>query len=267
MVLDKLGRARKIKSPIRYVGSKTSVIEGLLDYYPENVKEYREPFIGGGSMLLGYLSNKERPSIIKIGDLNYDICILWDSIIYQPEELIIESISLIDRIIAEGTADEVLNPFGESGIKAAAIELVANRCRMFGNTGAIYYNERTKKGLLKMQLELRDKLESITKILRGVGVRHDSFEWALEEDGEDVLVVLDPPYYRVAAKDGYYLNHKQFDFEELRRQLLKTKHKFIMTLDDSEYTDRLREDFNVIEYDIMYRMANKIKKECLIYNF
>jgi DNA adenine methylase len=40
-----------IKSPLRYPGGKSRVIDKLIKYIPE-FGEYREPFLGGGSLFV-----------------------------------------------------------------------------------------------------------------------------------------------------------------------------------------------------------------------
>ena len=39
-----------MKSPLRYPGGKSKAIDFLMRYLPEDFSEYREPFMGGGSM-------------------------------------------------------------------------------------------------------------------------------------------------------------------------------------------------------------------------
>ncbi len=40
----------KIKSPLRYPGGKSRAIKQILPQIPVNIREYREPFFGGGSV-------------------------------------------------------------------------------------------------------------------------------------------------------------------------------------------------------------------------
>ena len=42
----------KIKSPLRYPGGKQKALGQIIPHLPENIGEYREPFIGGGSVFL-----------------------------------------------------------------------------------------------------------------------------------------------------------------------------------------------------------------------
>ena len=38
------------KSPLRYPGGKQKALRQIIPHIPESIGEYREPFIGGGSL-------------------------------------------------------------------------------------------------------------------------------------------------------------------------------------------------------------------------
>lgn len=48
---------------------------------------------------------------------------------------------------------------------------------------------------------------------------------------------------------------------------MNTKHKFLMTLDLSDYSRSLAEYFHVIEYGVFYNMSKTWKTEVLIKNY
>ena len=41
-----------MKTPLRYPGGKSRAVPKLCQWLPENITEYREPFLGGGSMAI-----------------------------------------------------------------------------------------------------------------------------------------------------------------------------------------------------------------------
>jgi site-specific DNA-adenine methylase len=65
-----------IKSPLRYPGGKSRAIKFITQLIPE-FKEYREPFVGGGSVFV-YLKHYKSPRILHV--LNHPLpCNEWQS--------------------------------------------------------------------------------------------------------------------------------------------------------------------------------------------
>ena len=53
---------KSLKTPLRYPGGKSKAIKTLSQWYPKNISEYREPFIGGGSIAIDI--TKSNPDIL-----------------------------------------------------------------------------------------------------------------------------------------------------------------------------------------------------------
>ena len=64
-----------IKSPLRYPGGKSRVAEILVNQFPK-FDEYREPFLGGGSV---FIETKRRfaDKIFRINDAYFDLFKFW----------------------------------------------------------------------------------------------------------------------------------------------------------------------------------------------
>ena len=79
----------KTKSPLRYPGGKSKALAQIIPHIPLNITEYREPFIGGGSVFLGVkqlLGN--RIKLYWINDLNYDLFCFWSYARDNIEDLV-----------------------------------------------------------------------------------------------------------------------------------------------------------------------------------
>jgi DNA adenine methylase len=78
-----------IKSILRYPGGKSKVAQKVVSLIPQNIKEFREPMVGGGSVSL--VLKQTRPHVkVWINDLNYDLICFWRTLRDYPEELIKE---------------------------------------------------------------------------------------------------------------------------------------------------------------------------------
>ena len=65
-----------IKSPLRYPGGKSRSIKKIVELLPDNFYEFREPFVGGGSLFI-YLKQKHPHLKIWINDLNPELFRFW----------------------------------------------------------------------------------------------------------------------------------------------------------------------------------------------
>src|SRR3989304_5423957 len=80
---------RKTTSPLRYPGGKYRALKKILPFVPIDFSEYREPFLGGGSMFIA-LKQLAPKAKYKIGDLNSELCCFWVALRDHPQELIEE---------------------------------------------------------------------------------------------------------------------------------------------------------------------------------
>jgi DNA adenine methylase len=86
---------------LKWVGGKTQIIDDVLSLFPTNMKNYHEPFLGGGSVLLGLLSYVMSGKIkvsgtIYASDLNSNLIGLYKNIQSHPDTLIAEVKKLVD---------------------------------------------------------------------------------------------------------------------------------------------------------------------------
>ena len=78
-----------IKPVLKWVGGKTQIIEQVISQFPNNINNYYEPFVGGGSILIALLSSN-RISVkgtINAYDKNASLIYLYKNIQTNHTEL------------------------------------------------------------------------------------------------------------------------------------------------------------------------------------
>lgn len=78
---------------MKWVGGKTQILDDVLATFPKHMTNYYEPFLGGGSVLLGLLSAVKNGAIKLTGkvyasDLNSNLIGLYKNIQSQPDAVI-----------------------------------------------------------------------------------------------------------------------------------------------------------------------------------
>ena len=84
-----------VKPFLKWVGGKTQIIEDVMNLFPKTMKNYHEPFVGGGSVLLALLSYVNAGFItisgkIYASDLNANLIYLYKHIQSSPDDIIRE---------------------------------------------------------------------------------------------------------------------------------------------------------------------------------
>ena len=58
-----------MKPFIKWVGGKTQILPEVLALFPKDINNYYEPFLGGGSVLLGLLTSQKAGQIKITGEI------------------------------------------------------------------------------------------------------------------------------------------------------------------------------------------------------
>jgi DNA adenine methylase len=96
---------------LKWVGGKTQILDDVLQLFPAEMENYYEPFLGGGSVLLGLLS-KMKDNKIKVkskiyaSDLNPNLIAMYKNIQSNPDALINE-VKLLTQEFASCTGTVV----------------------------------------------------------------------------------------------------------------------------------------------------------------
>ena len=247
-------------SPLRYPGGKSKAVEQIAARLPaEGFADFREPFVGGGSVFL-HVRRQFPEASVWINDLNHDLYCFWKHAQADSERLADE----VRRIKRETTDGRALfreltteKASGLSEFDNAARFFVLNRITFSGTVDSGGYSQKAYE--TRFTDTAIERLRRLSPALRGVRVTNLDYREVLREPGSDVFVFLDPPYFS-ATKSRLYGRrgalHTGFDHEEFAATLRACPHRWLVTYDDSPEIRRNFDFANLREWELQYGMNN-----------
>lgn len=246
-----------IKSPLRYPGGKSKAIK-FISPLISNFQEYREPFVGGGSVFI-HVKQLYPKRHFWINDIYENLFYFW---LYCQQDLqeLINKVKEWKLEFKEGKElykflNENLNSFSE--LEKASAFFIFNRITFSGTTESGGYSQKAFEKRFTESSILR--VEMLAEILSDITITNYDYEQVINAEGKDVFLFLDPPYYK-AEKSSLYGKrgnlHKGFDHERLANILKNTQHQWLMTYDDSIYIRELYSFANISTWNLTYGMRN-----------
>ena len=212
---------KQFKTPLRYPGGKSRAVVKLFQYFPdlENYNEFREPFVGGGSVALEV--TKRYPNIsIWVNDLYEPLVNFWQQLQMFGNELKNE---LVDLKSAHNTPElakelftkskENINDETQSNFNRAVSFYIVNKCSFSGLTESSSFSEQASENNFGMPGI--ERLSEYSKLIEKWKITNYSYDYLLEDYNPRAFVYLDPPY---DIKDNLYGKkgsmHKSFDHDK-----------------------------------------------------
>lgn len=246
-----------IKSPLRYPGGKSraiKIISGILPDYDE----YREPFLGGGSVYLYAKQNKPKKKY-RINDLYRELYIFWKMAQEDIDSLIDKIYEWRHQFKIGKELHKFLNKNLDSfdNLERAAAFFIFNRITFSGTSLSGGFSEHAFSG--RFTESSIERLINFSKVLKNTEITNYDYEELVKSGGENVFIFLDPPYYS-ATKSALYGKkgnlHKSFDHIRFAETMKNCEHKWLITYDDSEFIRELFSFANIIPWDLTYGMRN-----------
>ena len=272
------------KSPLRYPGGKSRALKQILPLIPVNILEFREPFVGGGSVFFGIRSLfQNRIKSYWINDLNYDLYCFWKQVRDNAPALV-ETLTETRATATDGRAlfekltklKDRLNQNRDllCEFQRAVRFFVLNRITFSGIVDSGGYSQSAyEKRFTDSSIE---RVKSIYPYLSGVKITNGDYAEALFHEGEDVFIFLDPPYWKATESKLYGVRgklHTAFDHGQFAENMRECPHKWLITYDDSPVIRELFAFADIQEWTLQYGMNNYRKesaakgKELFIKNY
>lgn len=258
----KIKENKEIKSPLRYPGGKSRVVQHLLTIFP-CFNEFREPFVGGGSVFFAVKQQRLNVKTFLINDLNFDLYVFWK---YAKEKngLLVSKIIKLRESFSNGRDLYVAlkNQKTNDELSRAARFFILNRISFsgLGENGG-YSQEAYEKRFTDSSLE---RLRMSAEILKNVDISNEDYSKIINIPGESVFIFLDPPYYKAKKNRLYGPNgkfHTNFNHQKFARDVEKCQHKWLITYDDSDVIIDMFNFAYIYRWSIQYGMNNVNKQK------
>ena len=208
-----------LKTPLRYPGGKSKAVTKLSKYFPDmsDIKEYREPFLGGGSVAIAI--TKQYPDIdIWVNDLYEPLYNFWvelrDNGEYLHNQLAQLKTRYPDRGSAKGLfldAKEAVTDENQKDKDRAVAFYIVNKCSFSGLTESSSFSPQASDSNFSMRGI--NFLPEYSRLITNWKITNLSYEQLLC-DNKQTFIYLDPPYDIRSNLYGKRGNmHKGFDHD------------------------------------------------------
>ncbi len=248
-----------IKTPLRYPGGKSRAIKTMIKYLPEEFKEYREPFVGGGSLFI-YLKQKKPNLKIWINDLNQELYLFW-KIAQENLPKLVEEIEYFKNKYGNGKQLFLemtnIDPEKLSNLERAIRFFILNRITFSGTVESGGFSQQAfDKRFTNSSIERLEKLESI---LTNVKITNLDYSLLLEKQPQDIVIYLDPPYLKATKSKLYGKKgklHTSFNHDLFAKQVTQCPNKWLITYDNCSEVIANFHDYHIYQWELQYGMNN-----------
>ncbi len=256
---------KSLKTPLRYPGGKSRALSKLFQYLPDlsQVKEYREPFIGGGSVAIEI--GKRYPKLdIWVNDLYEPLYNFWRELQENGKEMRDQLVQLKNRhpepvsarVLFQQSKDYLNEtPSNQSNLSRAVAFYVVNKCSFSGLTESSSFSKQASESNFSMRGI--DKLPDYSLMIKNWKITNLSYE-ELFCDSKSTFIYLDPPYEIGSNLYGKRGNmHKGFDHDQFAVDCDRFVSPQLISYNSSQLIrDRFKEGWTAAEFAHTYTMRS-----------
>ena len=272
---------KSLKTPLRYPGGKSRALSKLFQFIPDlsRYTEYREPFLGGGSVALEI--GKRYPHLkIWVNDLYDPLYNFWREIQDNGEQVQKELKDLKSIHCNQDSArclfqsmKEIINDEEKSNLDRAVAFYIVNKCSFSGLTESSSFSAQASDSNFSMRGI--EKLTGYQEIIEDWKITNLSYENLLT-DWKDAFIYLDPPY---DIKDNLYGKsgdmHKKFNHDKFAEDCDRYTADMMISYNSSQLVKNRFKNWNAAEFDLTYTMRSvgdymndqQTRKELLLLNY
>ena len=274
---------KSLKTPLRYPGGKSRACTKMDPYFPDlrNYVEFREPFLGGGSVAI-HVSKKYPHLKITVNDLYEPLVNFWQQLQMFGEELQ-KKISDYKSTHSDPksarelftNSKEIINAKEESSLDRAVAFYIVNKCSFSGLTESSSFSQQAS--ISNFSMRGIERLSEYSDIISNWHINGYSYEYLMENNMHDgIFMYLDPPY---DIKDNLYGKkgsmHKHFDHDKFAEDCDKYDIPMMVSYNSDQLVKDRFKNWNAAEFDLTYTMRSvgeymreqKTRKELLLCNY
>tara|TARA_B100000029_G_scaffold187186_1_gene184543 strand:- start:806 stop:1642 length:837 start_codon:yes stop_codon:yes gene_type:complete len=253
---------KSLKTPLRYPGGKSRAVAKLLQFLPNlnQYKEFREPFLGGGSVALEI--TKRYPNIkIWVNDLYEPLYNFWCELQHNGQDLEDAILSKKNHYPDRDTARELFNNSKEeindkekSKFDRAVAFYIVNKCSFSGLTECSSFSPQASES--NFSFRGIERLSEYSELIENWTITNTSYEKLLGDE-KDVFIYLDPPY---DIKDNLYGQkggmHKKFDHDQFANDCDNFTSSMMVSYNSSQIVKDRFKEWTVGEFAHTYTMRS-----------
>ena len=213
--------SKSLKTPLRYPGGKSRATVKLAQFLPDlkEYKEFREPFLGGGSVAI-YITKMYPDLNIWVNDLFEPLSTFWKCLQDHGDEITQRLEFAKQRhpnpMSAKDLFDESkeyleLDVTERDAIKTAVNFYIVNKCSFSGLSANSSFSKQASDSNFSMRGIKR--LPEYSELIQNWTITNDRYQQLLTDD-KSVFTYLDPPYEigsNLYGRKGDM--HKSFDHD------------------------------------------------------
>ncbi|NBW19106.1 MAG: DNA adenine methylase, partial [Caulobacteraceae bacterium] len=272
---------KSLKTCLRYPGGKSRAVTKMDPYFPDlrNYKEFREPFLGGGSVAI-YITKKYPDLTIWANDLYEPLVNFWQQLQMFGTDLK-NALSDLKSSYNDPVSAKIL--FLSSKVKVGDISVnnfdravafyIVNKCSFSGLTESSSFSPQASNANFSM-IGI-EKLPDYSQLISKWRITNYSYDYMMDGN-RDVFMYLDPPY---DIKDNLYGNkgsmHKGFDHDKFAVDCDNNNMDQLISYNSDQLVKDRFKNWNAAEFDLTYTMRSvgeymrdqKQRKELLLFNY
>ncbi len=253
---------KSLKTPLRYPGGKSRAVVKLLQFLPDltQAREFREPFLGGGSVALEI--TKRYPHMeIWVNDLYEPLYNFWCELRDNGQELQDIIWSQKNHYPDPDTARDLFNNSKETvndksipSLYRAADFYIVNKCSFSGLTESSSFSPQASES--NFSYRGIERLTEYSELIENWKITNYSYEFLLT-DWKDAFIYLDPPY---DIKDNLYGKkggmHKGFDHDKFAEDCDQYTAKMLISYNSSQLVKNRFSEWTAGEFAHTYTMRS-----------